>query len=635
MPPSWPDLQTTDYTTGTQLIMPGALLEGLVGYNKDFSKIVPKVANSWTHNKNYTVWTFNLRHDAKWSNGQPVTANDFYFSWMWLARPGQKGFPPMYASPMQFIVNGYAYESGSVPASKVGLKVLNKWTLQCTLANPNPNFLEGLVGGQNGGQSLPLYPPLIKKHPTDWYLPKYFVGNGPYLLSSFKANGQMVLTRNPKYVGHPGEYNVGNLKTITIIPSSSTPLQAYMSNTTDVALLTNPSDYIYAKTKLKDQYVRSYSTGEAELTWDHSVYASPYDKLDVRKAIAYAIDRTVIANKVDNGMSLPVGTLMPKKYDAYETFSLPLTAQVKQAQKLLAQAGYPGGKGLPTLYFYQASGAADPVLESVQAQLKANLGIQSKIVELPSQIAGSGTYDFANLKEQPGFVDGSWEAPGPGSYSVEFGVQFVLPQPDRAHFGKALSMMNAGQNNPYAVKAYGNPSNKQLGLKWSDWAPMVQDFNTVNAWMQKYGNTPGLLMQNPLPGSPTNQQLWDSYVAKWKAAKTDADKHAAWLTAWQYLGGNGGNYGLDLSLEINKDLMKEPSLLKLNAENTKLGQISTSQAQKLGGAVADEWEQLYWEIPLTQKSQIALQKPGLMNVPYNPYTWDNIINLQYMSTQAK
>lgn len=633
MPPSWPDFQTSDYTTGTQLIMPGTLLEGLVGYDQNFV-IVPKVADHWTHNKNFTQWTFYLRHDAKWSNGQSVTAQDFYFAWMWLARPGQKGFPPVWASPVQFLVNGWSYVSGAVPASQVGLKVINDYTLQCTLSNPNPNFLEAFVGGQNGGQSLPLYPPLIKAHPTDWYLPQYFVGNGPYTLQSFTPNGTIVLTRNPKYVGNSHEDNVGNLQTIKILPAPSTPLEDYMSGATDLTGIGSPNDFVYASKspQLRGQLGRGYSTKIQLLTWDKSIYPSAFDKVDVRKAIAYAINRFVIANKVQNGMSLPIGTVMSNKYDPYEKFNLPLNGDLNTAKKLLATAGYPNGKGLPTLYLYQASGAADTTLESIQAQLE-QVGITSKILQIPEQILGEGNYDFANIKIKPGFVDSSWQAPGPGSYSTEFGVQFILPGSVRQEIGKPLSIMNSGGNNPLAVKAYGDPTNSKLGTKWSDWAPLIKDFNQINAWMEKNGNIKGLFMNNPLPGSPTNQQTWDKMVRKWKADKTDKDKHNDFVAAWQYLGGNGGNYGMDLSMIINKALLKDPELLKMNYDNTILGQLPVNQAQKLGGKIADEWEQMYWEIPLTNMFNTYLHRSWLTNVPANPYTWDNIINLQYLTAK--
>jgi peptide/nickel transport system substrate-binding protein/oligopeptide transport system substrate-binding protein len=140
---------------------------------------------------------YYLRHDARWSNGKPVTAQDFYYAWMRVLSP-QNSTAAVWASVAQYAVNAWQYHAGAAQASQVGIKVLNPYAIQLRLTAPHDILGDMVLTG-----SMPLYQPSIEAHPTDWYKPQYFVSDVPYTIKSFVPNGQITLVRNPAYVGNP------------------------------------------------------------------------------------------------------------------------------------------------------------------------------------------------------------------------------------------------------------------------------------------------------------------------------------------------------------------------------------------------------------------------------------------------
>lgn len=208
---------------GQILVDQGTVFEGLFGYNSK-NQIVPKIASKWTVSDGGRVWTIWLHHTARWSNGRPVTAEDFYYAWMRMMAPSDKT-GATWAGIGGDLENGYAYNAGAVPASAVGLKVVNPYELRLTLSGAM-----NIKGTLAISGSMPLYPPSVKAHPSTWWEPKYFVGDGSYVVHSFVINGELELTRNPDYVGHAGEVNVGNVQQIDLLPAPSVPVEDYESN---------------------------------------------------------------------------------------------------------------------------------------------------------------------------------------------------------------------------------------------------------------------------------------------------------------------------------------------------------------------------------------------------------------------
>ncbi len=167
------------------------LYEGLVTYDAK-AQIVPGVAESWSANDDGTVYTFKLRPNAKWSNGDPVKAQDFVFSFRRLMNPetGAK-----YANILYTLKNGEKVNKGQAKVEELGVKAIDDRTLEITLEQPAPYFIAQLAH-QTG---LPVHPASVEKFGKDFVKPENMVSNGAFMLKSFTPNDKIVMVKNPNY----------------------------------------------------------------------------------------------------------------------------------------------------------------------------------------------------------------------------------------------------------------------------------------------------------------------------------------------------------------------------------------------------------------------------------------------------
>jgi oligopeptide transport system substrate-binding protein len=151
-----------------------ALLEGLVRRDAR-ARPVPGCAEKWTVSSDGRIYTFALRPNLRWSNGNPLTAEDYRYSWLRALDPAT-GSP--YSEILYFIKGAEDYHSGKLPASSVGIQVINDLTLRVTLLNPTP-FFPALTSFTT---YLPVHRPTVEKFGDRWTRPENWVGNGPYRL---------------------------------------------------------------------------------------------------------------------------------------------------------------------------------------------------------------------------------------------------------------------------------------------------------------------------------------------------------------------------------------------------------------------------------------------------------------------
>lgn len=618
------------------LIDQGTVMEGLYGYGPD-GKIVPKIATHYKTSEEGKVWTFYLRKDAKWSNGKPVTAKDFYYSWMRTASP-KNSSDALWASVMTYVNNAYSYHAGGVPAKDVGVKVINPYEIQLTLTSPH-----NILGAMAISGSMPLYGPSVEAHPSNWFMPQNFVGDAPYIVKSFVPNGKISLTRNPKYVGAPNQKNLGNIKTINVIPTPNVPVEDFLAKKLSAAVITQPSDY---------KYVQSHSNLKANLRshpdnlvtyleWDKSTEASPLDNIKVRQAVGMALNRQPIVQNVLNGLG---GVTSKFGFPGWPTYSLqhPLPYDPSKAKNLLAQAGYPGGKGMPTLYIYTrtaADGPTDiPVAEAIQEELKQGLGITTKIVPQPQTIYGNITWGGINPDVHPGYVIGggtpNWNdftslpiqanqqvlfhgTQGPASYR-QHAAKYYIPKYD-----------------PDDVAALGNPDDKKAGTTQADFNKLQKaaeaDIAYLNAWTKR--QPPEYQKVLNIPGQATNQQQWDNYAKAWKQAKSASDKHDAWVAAWKFVGdwsaGNGGaNVGLNGQVWDDQHMPQEVhDAVMWNAELN--AAIDQNKANQLAANIDNYVLSNGYGLPLYYQKTFYLEQPGLTGIEPNPWSWSGLFQLQY------
>ena len=622
------------------LIDQGTTFEGLFGYNSK-NQIVPKIADKWQMSDGGKVITVWLRHNARWSNGQPVTAEDFYYAWMRVASSNAVG--DTWASVMNNVLNGYAYQAGTVPASAVGIKIVNPYELRVTLSGPS-----NILGLFAQSASMPVYPPDVQKHPTSWWMPQNFVGDGPYVVKSFVANGAITLVRNPDYVGHAGEYNVGNVPQIKIVPAPSVGVEDYESGALSATTITSPSDYKYVLSHMKSQVHKTPDALINYLSWDRSVAPSALNNLSVREAIAMAINRAPIVNPVLDNM---VGATTVFAYPGFPTYNdehNPYSYNVTKARQLLTKAGYPGGKGTGQLYLYCQTSTSSPqsvaTAEAVAAELKQNLNLNFKIDPVNGTLWGELVYGGMQPGIHPGYTvaagDANWNQNGQWPMQAQ---QFAVLNLSGAFGPQAYRQYAEGWDfynyDPRNVKAWGNPADPNEGITAASWTPLItaakKDIAYLNAWKAKQPAAYRIALTPP-PGTPTLTQTLHTYMAEYSKAKTSAAKHTAWVDFWKWVGsypagGTGGaNMGLNAQVYVDQhEPALEATIRMLNQELYTTA--SNAKAAVFASDVVDSMLNSGYVIPLDYSSTVYLARPGLEGLQANPWAeMGGFYQLQYL-----
>ena len=639
--PKIPTLDPTQWQ-GQILVMQGTLLEGLYGYNQDH-EIVPKIATGYKTSEDGLTWTFTLRQDAKWSNGDPVTAHDFYNAYMYQLDP-KNTTAQLWLSVLNYVKNSYAYHAGSVSKEEVGLKVVDDYTLEITTTLPH-----AILGSLVLAGAMPINSKVLKEHPTDWFEPQNFVSNGPYVVKSFTPNGELVMVSNPNYVGVKGQLNRGNVETITVLPESTVPVEVYMAGKTDVALVQSTSDLQYVKTHdLKSQLYTAPNYSIRYMAWSNPATESPYDKKEVRQAIAKAIQRSPIVDSVLNGMGGATNIFASPGWPTYE-LEKGLEENVEEAKKLLKDAGYEGGKGLPKLTLYIGIKEKDPQGESIALALgqllQQNLGIQSEIKQLNETEWNAYQYSGPQPGAQPGFILASgatnWSEPG----GLDMGATqqlYSLGTLD-APLEATQKFIEWSKDVYYkpAIEQYGDPNDAKVGVKWEDWAALEkaahEDIAYLDEWTAK--QPAEWLPYLKQPGVPTAGEQWQQIVDSWKNAKTDADKHAAFVTAWTFVapnapGGKLNQNALDVQVYYNKYTSESDKIRDLRMWQAQfVNALEVEKAAPIAAKVVNSLLDDAYAIPLFYQKQYFLVKPGVTGVMSNPWAWGNFYELHYLNVE--
>ncbi|QCA06165.1 peptide ABC transporter substrate-binding protein [Pantoea vagans] len=345
------------------------LFEGLTNQDAQ-GKIVPGVAQSWSSNDNKT-WVFTLRNNARWSNGDPVTAQDFVYSWQRLVDP-KNSSPFAWFAGLSGIENAAAITKGEMTTDKLGVVAQGKTQLKVTLDRPVPWF-PALVANV---ALFPVPEKTIAQEGDSWTAPGKLVGNGAYQLSERVVNEKIVLIRNPDY--WDDAHSVLTKVTFVPINEESSATKRYRANDVDITESFPKNMYAMLKKTLPGEVYTPDQLGTYYYAFN--TQKGPTADVRVRNALSWSIDRKVIAEKVLGTGEKPAWHFTPDVTAGFKP--LPTFMQQHdqntlnaQAKALLTSAGYGPGKPLKLKLLYNTSESHQKIAIAVASMWKKNLGV--------------------------------------------------------------------------------------------------------------------------------------------------------------------------------------------------------------------------------------------------------------------
>ena len=361
---------------GRGLEMLQNLFEGLVLIDQRDGSLQMSVAESMDVNDEQTEFTFKVRDGVTWSDGTPLNANDFEWSWKRVLDPETKS---EYTTALYPLKNAEAIDAGEMDLEELGVKATDEKTLVVTLEGPTPYF--PLLAATWTYYPVPRH--VVEAEGDAWVEAGKMVSNGPYILTAWEHDQSMTLERNEKYYGEQPTITKGEF-TLFSDPVAQA-LVAFENNELDQAQVAG-ADLERAKNDpnlgpLVQFFPRS---GTAFLICDTT--NPPTDDVRVRQALALAIQRDALANGVLKGEFSPAQTILPPDIPGHNEAAA-LGEDAEKAKQLLADAGYPDGQGFPelTVTFNTTYGEHKKTAEYLQGVWKQTLGINLKLDPLEAK----------------------------------------------------------------------------------------------------------------------------------------------------------------------------------------------------------------------------------------------------------
>lgn len=350
------------------------LFEGLV--NQDaHGQIIPGVAAKWQTADNQT-YIFTLRKDAKWSNGEPVTAQDFVYSWRRLVDP--KSLSPFaWFAELAGMENAQQIIAGKMPPETLGVSAVDKYTLKVKLSKPVPYF-PSLTANFS---LFPVPSTVIEKYGNDWTKVGNLVGNGAFKLQDRVVNEKLVLVPNDHYWDHAHTV----LTKVTFIPINQEANATKRYQAGDIDITESFPKNLYQKL-LKDIPGQVYTPDQlGTYYYAFNTQRAPTNDVRVRKALSYAIDRKIIAEKVLGTGEKPAYHFTPDVTAGYYPVANLLQQQDQeelnaQAKALLHAAGYGPDKPLKLSLLYNTSDNNQKLAIAIASMWKKTLGVDVNMI---------------------------------------------------------------------------------------------------------------------------------------------------------------------------------------------------------------------------------------------------------------
>ncbi|MCL4459714.1 MAG: peptide ABC transporter substrate-binding protein [Chloroflexi bacterium] len=351
---------------GNSVEVVSLVYSGLVKQDKDL-RPVPDAATKWEVSKDGLVYTFYLRNDIKFSDGTPCTAEDFAYSINRTLNPATKS---RQAKAYLGIIAGATDVLEGKAATASGVKVLDPLKLQITLTKPISFFLDTFYFTTSAAVKRAA----VEANKGDFTKVETNIGTGPFMIKSWVHGAEMVLVPNPYWYG--GKLQLAEYR-MPFVKDAATAYKMYLTD--EAHLTTVPSDNI-AEAEKQPDFVRAPRLRVATLVLN--LKHPPLDNPKVRQALAHALDRATIDNVVLRGQLAPIKGIIPPGMMGYNPNIKGYNYDLNKAKQLLAEAGYPGGKGLPPLTLSYPTGGPDPeTTRTVTAmqQMWKEVGIEVKL----------------------------------------------------------------------------------------------------------------------------------------------------------------------------------------------------------------------------------------------------------------
>jgi oligopeptide transport system substrate-binding protein len=347
------------------------LFEGLTRLDAS-GAVIPGVAQSWTRTAPDT-WVFKLRHDARWSNGEPVTAADFVYAWQRVLDPktGSK-----YTVLVEFVKNAKSIIAGKAPLTSLGARAIDPYTLEVKTEVPAAFFPELAAMAT----MTPVNKGAAARFGDSWTRPGNLVSNGAYTLTDWEPNNRIVIKKNPNY------WNAHNvvISTVTyaMVESDETAMRMYQAGQLDYTY-TIPSG-IYAQ--VDKQFGKELRTGLQIATYFYSLNDTDPTFRDprVRQALSMVIDRDLLTSKLTQAGEVPMYGLIAKGTKGADVYkpdwaSWPMAKRIDYARGLLKAAGYSDAKPLTFTLTYNTNDLHKKVALFSTSEWRTKLGVNAKL----------------------------------------------------------------------------------------------------------------------------------------------------------------------------------------------------------------------------------------------------------------
>lgn len=371
-PPTIDPALATD-TTSVDVIE--QLFLGLTDYDDLTSEVIPELATSWEVSEDGLIWAFHLRKDVKWSDGKPVTAYDIEYA---VRRTCNPATASDYAYVLYIIKGAKEVNTGEITdLSHIGVKAIDDYTIQFALTKP-AGYFPG-IAGMWVARPVPKW--TIEKYGDKWTEPENIVTNGPYLLKKWAHEDEMILEKNPDYC-EADKVQIERVHAVMVV-EASTAMAMYEKGELDSI----PEVPLEDMDRIKADPVLSKELFIAPRLctyyYGFNNTKPPMDNPLVRKAFSAAINRQALIDFLLKGEQTPATTFTrpPIFGSVSPEEGIGIGYDPEAAKKYLAEAGYPGGKGLPEVtLMFNTSEAHAQIAQAIQQMWKETLGVEVNVI---------------------------------------------------------------------------------------------------------------------------------------------------------------------------------------------------------------------------------------------------------------